>query len=247
MQRQALTDYLDALMRPDDFRDYCTNGLQVEGGESVRAIVTGVTASLALIEAAVERGADALLVHHGLFWRSDPGVLTGWRRRRVAALLRADLNLYAYHLPLDAHAELGNNTQLGLRLGLARTGSLDAAGLVAIGTLPAPETAARLAARVADRLGREPLVAGDPDRVVRRAAWCTGAGQSFIEQAVGRADVFLTGEASEQTVHVAREAGVTLIAAGHHATERYGVQALGHHLADRFGLGHAFIDIDNPV
>ncbi len=247
MDTQALADYLDTLLRPGDFRDYCPNGLQLEGAARVRSLVTGVTASLALIEAAIEHGADTLLVHHGLFWRSDPGVLTGWRRRRVAELLAADVNVFAYHLPLDAHPELGNNAQLGARLGIARSGSLDAAGLVALGELAEPLEAGVFAARVAGSLGREPLLAGDRERVVRRVAWCTGAGQSFIEQAVGRADVFLTGEASEQTVHVAREAGITLLAAGHHATERYGVQALGEHLARRFGLAHRFVDIDNPV
>lgn len=247
MDTQTLADYLDTLLRPGDFRDYCANGLQVEGQRDIRTLVTGVTASLALIEAAVARGAQALLVHHGLFWRSDPGVLTGWRRRRLAAVLAAELNVFAYHLPLDAHPELGNNTQLGLRLGLARGGSLDAAGLVAVGELTEPMEARELAARVAQALGREPLLAGDPARVARRVAWCTGAGQSFIEQAVGRAEVFLTGEASEQTVHVAREGGITLLAAGHHATERYGVQALGEHLAARFGLEHVHVDIDNPV
>lgn len=247
MDTQALADYLDALLRPGDFRDYCPNGLQVEGRPQVRSIVTGVTASLELIEAGVARGADALLVHHGLFWRSDPGGLTGWRRRRVATVLGADLNVFAYHLPLDAHPELGNNTQLGLRLGLVRSGSLDDTGLVATGEWPEPAPARMLAARAAAVLGREPLLAGDPERTVRRVAWCTGAGQSFIEQALGRADVFLTGEASEQTVHVAREGGITLLAAGHHATERYGVQALGEHLATRFGLDHQYMEIDNPV
>lgn len=247
MDTTTLADYLDTVLRPGDFRDYCPNGLQVEGRSEIRTLVSGVTASFDLIQAAIAQGADALLVHHGLFWRSDPGVLTGWRRRRVAAVLAAELNVFAYHLPLDAHPELGNNAQLGLRLGLVRSGTLDSAGLVTTGAPAEPTSAGALADRAAVVLGRPPLLVGDPQRAVRRVAWCTGAGQSFIEQALGQADLFLTGEASEQTVHVAREGGIALLAAGHHATERYGVQALGEHLARRFGLDHRYVEIDNPV
>jgi dinuclear metal center YbgI/SA1388 family protein len=280
MDRQALSDHLDRLLAPAPIDDYCPNGLQVEGRAEVRTLVTGVTASQALIDATIEVRADALLVHHGLFWRGDSGRLTGYRRARVAGLIRADINLFAYHLPLDVHAELGNNTQLGLRLGLERTGSIDRAGLIAVGRvlaetaadrdaehpverpverpvepspgrstdkLTGPTTLAGLAVRVGQVLGRPPLVVGEPDRPIVRIGWCTGGGQRFIEDAWPHVDAFLTGEVSEQTVHVARECGVALICAGHHATERYGVQAVGDHLARSFGLQHRFIDIDNPA
>jgi dinuclear metal center YbgI/SA1388 family protein len=251
MDRQDLSDFLDRLLPPAAVDDYCPNGLQVEGRRDVRRLVTGVTASQALIDAAVEAGADALLVHHGLFWKGDSGRLTGYRRTRVARLIGADLNLFAFHLPLDVHPELGNNTRLGLQLGIERTGSLDRAGLLAIGDLPArltgPTTLGAFSAQVAQALGRVPLVVGDPAMPLRRAAWCTGGGQRYIEDAWPHADVFITGEVSEQTVHVARECGIGLICAGHHATERYGVQAVGEHLAREHGLEHRFIDIDNPA
>lgn len=247
MDRQALTDHLDQLLPPAAVDDYCPNGLQLEGRAEVRLLVSGVTASQALIGAAVDAGADALLVHHGLIWRGESGRLTGYRRARLAALIAADINLFAYHLPLDVHPELGNNTQLGLRLGIARTGSLDRAGLLASGRLAAPMCFAAFVERVAQVLGREPLAVGDAQRPVLRIGWCTGGGQRFIEEAWPHVDVFLTGEVSEPTVHVARECGVGLICAGHHATERYGVQAVGDHLARQFGLEHRFIDIDNPA
>ncbi len=251
MDRQDLSDFLDRLLPPASVDDYCPNGLQVEGRRDVRRLVTGVTASQALIDAAVEAGADALLVHHGLFWKGDSGRLTGYRRARVARLIGANLNLFAFHLPLDVHPELGNNTRLGLQLGIERTGSLDRAGLLAIGDLPprltGPTTLGDFSAQVAQVLGRVPLVVGDPAMPLRRAAWCTGGGQRYIEDAWPHADVFITGEVSEQTVHVARECGIGLICAGHHATERYGVQAVGEHLAREHGLEHRFIDIDNPA
>ncbi|MBY0440381.1 MAG: Nif3-like dinuclear metal center hexameric protein [Burkholderiales bacterium] len=251
MDRQALSEYLEKLLPPAAVEDYCPNGLQVEGRTEIRRIVSGVTASQPLIDAAAESGADALLVHHGLFWKGDSGRLTGYRRARVARLIHADINLYAFHLPLDIHPELGNNTQLGLRLGLERTGSLDRAGLLAVGDVPgaagAGTTLGEFARQVARALGREPLVVGDPAQPLRRAAWCTGGGQRYIEDAWPRADVFITGEVSEQTVHVARECGIGLVCAGHHATERYGVQAVGEHLAREHGLEHRFVDIDNPA
>jgi dinuclear metal center YbgI/SA1388 family protein len=247
MHRQALADHLDQLLSAQTIDDYCPNGLQVEGRAEVARVVCGVTASQALIDAAIAARADAIIVHHGLFWRGDSGRLTGYRRARVAALLGADINLYAYHLPLDVHAALGNNSQLGLRLSIERTGSIDRAGIVACGRFAAPLSLAELAERVEHALGRAPLVIGAGSLPIARAAWCTGAGQRFIEDAVGQADVFITGEVSEQTVHVAREAGIALIGAGHHATERYGVQALAAHLAAEYGLDCPFIDIDNPA
>jgi dinuclear metal center YbgI/SA1388 family protein len=248
MERAALDAYLGEFLQVHVFRDYCPNGLQVEGRAEIRRIVSGVTASAALIEAAIAAGADALLVHHGYFWRGEDARITGLRRRRIGRLIGADLNLFAYHLPLDAHPEVGNNAMLGRALGLDITARGGDNELVAIGAAPAGLTLADFAARVGERLGRAPLAVGEGGRVLRRIAWCTGGAQGYFEQAIAMgADAYLSGEISEQTVHLARESGVAYLAAGHHATERYGVQALGEHLARRFGLEHRFIDIDNPA
>jgi dinuclear metal center YbgI/SA1388 family protein len=248
MQRDELNRYLDGLLEVSRFRDYCPNGLQVEGRREIRRVVSGVTASLELIERALAEGADALLVHHGYFWKGDDPCLTGARRARIALLVGHELNLFAYHLPLDAHAELGNNVQLGRRLGLVATGRFADQEIAVCGSLDAPMRLDAFALHVKHRLGREPLVIGDPARSVRKIAWCTGAAQGFFEEAVKLGpDAYLSGEISEQQVHLARESGVAFVAAGHHATEKYGVQALGEHLAARFGLGHRFVDIPNPV
>jgi len=248
MQREELNRYLDGLLEISRFQDYCPNGLQVEGRAEIRRIVSGVTASFALIQAALAEDADAILVHHGYFWKGDDPCLTGTRRARIALLIAHELNLFAYHLPLDAHAELGNNAQLGKRLGLAESGRFADQEIGFCGSLDAPMRLDAFAARVTHRLGREPLVIGDGAREVRNIAWCTGAAQGFFEDAIRLGpDAYLSGEISEQQVHLAREAGVAFIAAGHHATEKYGVQALGEHLAARFGVGHKFIDIPNPV
>ena len=248
MERAALDAYLADFLQVPDFRDYCPNGLQVEGRAEVRCIVTGVTASSALIEAAVDEGADALLVHHGYFWRGEDGRITGMRRRRLGALLRHDLNLFAYHLPLDVHPEVGNNAQLALRLGLKPEGRFGEQDIGMQGVLAQEIDLAGFTRRVEQETARAPLVIGDPGRRVRRVAWCTGGAQGLFEQAIALGvDAYVSGEISEPTVHAARESGVAYIAAGHHATERYGVQALGEHLARRFGLRHRFIDIDNPV
>lgn len=230
--------------------DYCPNGLQVEGRAEVRRIVSGVTASQALLDAAVADGADLVLVHHGYFWKNEPAVVVGMKRRRLATLLRHDISLLAYHLPLDTHPEVGNNVQLARRLGLVVEGPLEpgnprSVGLV--GTLPEALSPEAFAAQVATALGRVPLLV-EGDRPIRRVAWCTGAAQGYIDQAVAAGvDAYLTGEVSESTVHTAREMGISFLAAGHHATERYGVQALGDYLAGRFDLQHRFVDCDNPV
>ena len=248
MQREELDRYLDGLLEVSRFRDYCPNGLQVEGRSEIRRIVSGVTASLELIDAARGAGADAILVHHGYFWKGEDPCLTGTRRARIASLMAHELNLFAYHLPLDAHAELGNNAQLGMRLGLAETGRFADQDIGFRGRLNAPMRLDAFGAHVKHRLGREPLVIGDPAREVQNIAWCTGAAQGFFEEAIRLdPDAFVSGEISEQQVHLARESGVAFIAAGHHATEKYGVQALGEHLAAHFGLEHRFIDIPNPV
>ena len=243
---QEIVAYCNRLLDVDAFDDYCPNGLQVEGGAEVGHIVSGVTASQALVNAAADSGADLLLVHHGYFWRGEPAPLVGMKGRRIRSLLAADMSLLAYHLPLDAHPELGNNRQLGLRLGFA--GGAPADGLLWGVELAADETGAGLASRVESALGRAPLMIGTAEARLRRVAWCTGAAQGMIAQAAAAGfDAFISGEISEQTVHEARELGVLYLSAGHHATERYGVQALGAEIARQFDVGHRFIDIDNPV
>jgi dinuclear metal center YbgI/SA1388 family protein len=248
MQRTELDAYLDQYLDVAKFRDYCPNGLQVEGKPAVERIVTGVTASLELIERAIEARADAVLVHHGYFWRGEDPRLVGVRRRRIARLIDSTLNLFAFHLPLDAHPAVGNNAALARVLGFEIEGRSGEQDIVFFGRPDAELTLGDLAARVETRLERAPLVVGDAARPVRRVAWCTGAAQGFLEDAVRLGvDAYVTGEASEQTVHLARESGVAFIGAGHHATERYGIQALGAHLAGKFGLEHTHIDVPNPV
>jgi len=232
------------------FQDYCPNGLQVEGRPQVRRIVSGVTASQALIDAAVEAEADLLLVHHGYFWKGENPCITGMKQRRVKTLLQHDLSLLAFHLPLDVHPEVGNNVQLARQLGITVEGPLDPAdkrvvGL--LGALPEPVSPRDFARHVQEVLGREPLLI-DGEQMIRRVGWCTGGGQGYIDQAIAAGvDLFISGEASEQTYHSAREHGISFIAAGHHATERYGVQALGDYLARRFAVEHLFIDCPNPI
>ena len=248
MLRDDLARHLDGLLNASRIDDYCPNGLQVEGRPEVGFVVSGVTASVALIEAAAGAGADALLVHHGYFWRGEDPRLVGARKRRIELLLAAGMSLFAYHLPLDLHPVLGNNAQLAARLGLVQEGRIGEQELVAHGALGAPSTLGELATRIEDRLGRAPLVIGEPAREVRRVAWCTGGAQGFFETAIGLGvDAYITGEIAEQHVHLARESGVAFVAAGHHATERYGVQAVGEHLAATFALRHVFIDVPNPV
>lgn len=248
MLRDELRAYLDGLLEASRFRDYCPNGLQVEGRAEVSRVVCGVTASQALIDAAVSHRADAILVHHGWFWKSEDGRVTGFRKRRMATLLAHDINLFAYHLPLDAHAELGNNAQLGVRLGWQADGRFGEEDIGFIGVSPGLTTAGEVAAHIERSLGRTPLLVGEAHARVRRVAWCTGGAQGYFEEALAAgADLFVSGEISEQTTHLARETGVPFIAAGHHATERYGVEALGRHLAASCGLHCEFIDIDNPA
>ncbi len=248
MQLNELRDYIGRLLEIDRFRDYCPNGVQVEGRPEIRRLATGVTASQHILEAATAWGADAILVHHGYFWRNEDATLTGIKKRRITHLLQRDVSLLAYHLPLDAHPELGNNAQLGQHLGLLAQGRFGEQDIAWHGELQQPQTLAEFAARINQHLQRAPQIIGESERKLRRIAWCTGAAQGYFEQAVALGvDAFLTGEISEQNVHVAHETGVAFIAAGHHATERYGVQALGQHLAQQFALEHRFFDQDNPV
>lgn len=249
--RQDLLTAFDDLLAPGRFKDYGPNGLQVEGRETVRSIVSGVTASRALIEAAIARRADAIFVHHGLFWRGQDGRVTGWMKQRLALLLAHDINLFAYHLPLDAHPELGNNAQLGLRLGLAADGRFGEQDLGFIGERADGGTFAdseALAAHVRAALGRPVTCVAGAAGPLRRIAWCTGGAQSYFEAAIAAgAQAFLTGEISEPQAHYARECGVTFLACGHHATERYGAPAVAAHVAGRLGLSHEFVDVDNPA
>nr|WP_286946626.1 Nif3-like dinuclear metal center hexameric protein [Pseudomonas sp. UBA6718] len=246
----TLVEEADRFLNAARIADYCPNGLQVEGRPQVRRIVSGVTASQALLDAAVEAEADVVLVHHGYFWKGEDACVTGMKRRRLQTLLGHDISLLAYHLPLDLHPEVGNNVQLARQLEITVEGPLDpdnpkVVGL--LGSLAEPMTARDFARRVQEVLGREPLLV-EGAGMVRRIGWCTGGGQGYIDDAIAAGvDLFLTGEASEQTFHSARENGVSFIAAGHHATERYGVQALGDYLARRFAIEHLFIDCPNPV
>ncbi len=250
IDRDDLAKYLAAALDITRFRDFCPNGLQVEGRKEIKTLVSGVTASQALLEAAIQKGADAILVHHGYFWRGEDARVIGQKHKRLKLLLANDVNLFAYHLPLDMHSEFGNNAQLAARLGFkaeSRFGE-DDLGWLGVVADPSITTVAELALQVERQLGRRPLVIGDPAQKLGQVAWCTGAAQSFLGDAIAAgATVYLSGEISEPTVHLARESGVAYLACGHHATERYGVQALGAHLATQFGIAHHFIDIDNPV
>ena len=228
MKLDALNDYLNTLLQPERFSDYCPNGLQVEGKQEIIKIVTGVTASIALLQAATEAKADAILVHHGYFWRGEALPITGIKKRRIQFLLQHDINLFAYHLPLDAHAELGNNVMLARQLGLTVTGRAGDKDMLLLAELNQPQTLQTLVETIARKLQRTPQVIGDLNKPIKHIVLCTGAAQGYIEQAVAAgADVYISGEISEQTVHVARESGMSYISAGHHATERYGIQALG--------------------
>ena len=243
-----LARYTDALLDASCIKDYCPNGMQVEGSETISHAVCAVTASLAVVEEAARRRAGALLVHHGYFWRGEEPRLIGARGRRIKALMAADINLLAWHLPLDLHPELGNNAQFGRQLGWVVSGVAGDRGLIAYADLDVDLSAAALATLLRARLDREPLLVGALDRPIRRVAWCTGGAQDMLDSAIDLgADAFISGEISERTTHVAREAGVVYAAAGHHATERFGIQALAAHLSGHFGIPIDFIDDPNPV
>lgn len=246
----TLVEEADRFLNSARISDYCPNGLQVEGRPQVQRIVSGVTASQALLDAAVDAGADVVLVHHGYFWKNEDERVVGIKQRRLKTLLCNDISLLAYHLPLDVHPEVGNNVQLARVLGLTVEGPLEpdnprSVGLV--GSMETPLSPVDFMERIRTSLVREPLMVEGPD-LIRRIAWCTGGAQGYIDQAVAAGvDAYLTGEVSEPTVHIARENGMSFFAAGHHATERYGVQALGDYLAKRFAIEHIFIDCPNPA
>lgn len=247
LHRDELSEYLNDYLSVSGFSDYCPNGLQVEGKADIRRMVTGVTASQRLIDEAIDRQADAILVHHGYFWKGEAAALTGIKRNRLAALLANNINLYAYHLPLDAHPEVGNNAQLARLMGWNVTGQIDNS-LVMLGEVDGEHTGASLCQQLSEALEYNVLHIGESEDPIETIAWCTGAAQGYLQQAIDAGvDAFVSGEISEPTVHLARESGVHYFAAGHHATERGGPAALGLHLAQRFGLSVEFIDLPIPV
>ncbi|MEL0632807.1 Nif3-like dinuclear metal center hexameric protein [Pseudoalteromonas carrageenovora] len=250
MQRREFNQLLNDILKPHLIKDFCPNGLQVEGKNEIKTIVTGVTASQALIDAAIEKNADVILVHHGFFWKGESQPITGMKKRRISALLKNDINLFGYHLPLDIHPTIGNNAQLANLLDIEiETGLEPTANSVAMkGRLKTPLTGSEFAKKIANVLHREPLSSIVRDEKIHTIALCTGGGQGYIDLAAEQGiDAYLTGEASEQTIHSSREQNIDFFAAGHHATERYGVKALGELLAKDYGFEVTFIDIDNPV
>ena len=247
----VILSYLESRLTPKEFKDYCPNGLQIEGTQTIKKIITGVTASQALIDQAIAENADLLLVHHGFFWKGENSCITQTKKKRIKALLDHDINLVAYHLPLDAHPEVGNNAMLARKLGISVTGGLEPnnpRSVGNIGELEEPITAQAFAERIAYELNRAPLLIEGGSHLIRSVAFCTGGAQGYIEKAIALgADAYISGEVSEQTFHSAVENNIHYFAAGHHATERYGVQALGEELALKFDIEHQFIDINNPV
>ncbi len=256
MNRLSYHSALDELLQSRNFQDYAFNGLQVEGTSSIQRVVTGVTANLELIQAAIAHQADTIVVHHGLFWRGQDMRITGWMRQRLGLLLAHDINLFAYHLPLDDHAQFGNNAQLARLLGLQPTGRFGEQNLGWIGDGQFA-TLHELAQKIETVLGQKPLLISPPSDTdtlahstypIQRIAWCSGGAQKYLEAAIAAGvQAFITGEISEPQVHIARECGIAYFACGHHATERYGVQALGDYMAQQYGIAHTFIDVPNPV
>ncbi|CAH0525106.1 Nif3-like dinuclear metal center hexameric protein [Vibrio hippocampi] len=252
MNNVQLEQLLNEKLSPHLIKDYSPNGLQVEGAEQVKKIVTGVTASQALIDYAIKVGADALLVHHGYFWKGEPEPIRGMKGKRIRSLIKHDINLYGYHLPLDIHPELGNNVQLAKLLGIEIDGGLEGhpQSVAMFGHLPSPVSGHEFAQRIAKVLQRTPLhiAPEQSDKLISTVGWCTGGGQDFVELAASQGlDAFISGEISERTTYTAREMGIHYFSAGHHATERYGIKALGEWLAQEHGLEVEFVDIDNPV
>lgn len=252
MQRREFEQFLTELLKPAQVKDFCPNGLQVQGNHEVNNIVTGVTATEALIDEAIARKADTILVHHGYFWKSENQTITGMKFNRIKKLLENNINLFAYHLPLDIHPELGNNAQLAKLLGIKTTGPLELGNPLSVavqGELAFNIDGESFSQLISQKLDRQCLhIAPPSNKPIKTVAWCTGGGQGYIDLAAEQGvDAFISGEASEQTTHTAREMGIHFFAAGHHATERYGAKALGEHIARELGLNAEFVDIDNPV
>lgn len=247
MKHTDLEKLINEKLNSSAFTDYAPNGLQVEGREQIRRVLCGVTACQALLDEAVRQQADAVIVHHGYFWKNEPPVIQGMKRQRLKTLLANDINLFGWHLPLDAHPQLGNNAQLAVLLDITVCGEI--APLVLWGKLTVPLTGQQLADRIAQRLSRSPLWCGDYGaNQITTLAWCSGGGQGFIDTAARfGVDAYITGEVSEQTIHSAREQGIHFYAAGHHATERGGIRALADWLNTATDLEVSFVDIDNPA
>lgn len=245
IDNKTLATYCNEYLNVAKFSDYCPNGLQIEGTSEITKIIAGVSANQDLIDQAIDEKADALFVHHGFFWKNEKASITGIKKNRIKALLDNNINLFAYHLPLDAHPVVGNNIQLALRLKIQNPQPMGDT-LVWKGQIDAPLS--DVAQTLHNVTGREPLIFGDADKPIRTITWCTGGAQSYIEHAIEiGADCFITGEVSEQIPAIAKENNIAYISAGHHATERYGVQALCQHLAQQFDLDYQYIDIDNIV
>ncbi|NRB77858.1 MAG: Nif3-like dinuclear metal center hexameric protein [Saccharospirillaceae bacterium] len=251
IQTDLFLQYINELMQPEKFQDYCPNGLQVQGTNTIKKIITGVSATQELVDKAIAQNADAILVHHGYFWKGESQVITGMKYKRIKALLDANVNLIGYHLPLDCHKEFGNNVQLAKLMNWNVLGSIESGlqqGLVLKGQLNTPMNAKALANQFEQQLNFKPIMIGSDDKMIKDVVWCTGAAQSYLQHAIDvGADAFITGEISENTVHNAIENNIQYFACGHHATERYGIQALGEHLAERFNIEHEFIDCPVPV
>lgn len=252
MKLNDFEQYLTQLLKPEQIKDYAPNGLQIQGSEQITKIITGVTASQALIDLAIEEKADALLVHHGYFWKNESYIIRGMKHRRIKALIEHNINLFAYHLPLDIHPTLGNNAQLAKLLNIDVIGPLELGNALSIaiqGQLPEITSGGDLALLINEKLNRQCLHIPPPsNKKIKTIAWCTGGGQDYIELAAEQGiDAFISGEVSEKTTHIAKEMDIHFFAAGHHATERYGVKALGEYIAKEQGIEVIFIDIDNPV
>ena len=248
MLRESLSTYVDELLNTHQFKDYAPNGLQVEGSIEINKILCAVTASRAVIEQAIKIKANTILVHHGMFWKSESPTITGWKKQRISLLLNNNINLFAYHLPLDAHPEIGNNAQLAQKLGFVVQQFTEEQGLLALCFSEKNQTLGELTATIATKLNRTPLVVGEKDKNIRRIAICTGGGQGFFQAACNLGvDAFITGEASEAQFHIANETNTAFISAGHHATERYGIQALAQQIQQRWGNECVFFDEENPI
>ena len=246
--RRTILDWCDETLQTHLFKDYAPNGLQVEGRSSIRKIVTAVTASRAACDYAASQQADMLLVHHGMFWKNEPATITGWKKDRIATLLKHEINMAGYHLPLDAHPEIGNNARLAAVMGWTLEQQFDEQNLLNKGRLNTPKTLRELNAELRQKLGRQPVCAGDETRIIENIVWCTGGAQGYFQTAIDQgADAYITGEISEAQFHLANETGTAFISAGHHATERYGIQALGAAISAEFGIETVFFDEQNPA
>ncbi len=247
---EKLIDYTNDLLQIELFKDYCPNGLQVQGKSLIKKIVSGVSACQALIDATIAAKADLLLVHHGFFWKGEAEPIVGMKAKRIGALMRNNINLLSYHLPLDGHLTLGNNSQLGKLLNIPNPQAMkieSIPNLFWMGEYPKHYSLAQFIGLLEKQLNRKPLVEAI-NKTIKKVGWCTGGAQDYIHYAITYGcDTFLTGEVSERTIHIARENNINFISAGHHATERYGVNALANHLAEKFQLEHQFIEIENPA